>query len=47
MNKYQTSKNNRKKFVWIVFFVGKDEKLIGFLDEIKDIITEGEKVAFD
>ena len=29
------------------FFVGKDEKLIGFLDEIKDIITEGEKVAFD
>lgn len=29
------------------FFVGKDEKLVSYLNEIKDIITEGEKVAFD
>ena len=29
------------------FFVGKDEKLVSYLNEIKDIITEGEKVSFD
>lgn len=29
------------------FFDGKDEKLISYLDEIKEIITEGEKVTFD
>lgn len=29
------------------FFEGKDEEFIKFLDEIKDIITEGESVNFD
>lgn len=29
------------------FFDDKDEKLISYLEEIKDIITEGEKVSFD
>ena len=29
------------------FFDGKEKKLISYLDEIKEIITEGEKVTFD
>ena len=29
------------------FFDGKDEKLISYLEEIKDIITNGEKVKID
>lgn len=29
------------------FFEGKDKKLIKYLDTIKEIITDGEKVSFD
>lgn len=29
------------------FFDGKEKRLISYLDEIKEIITEGEKVTFD
>ena len=29
------------------FFEGNDEKLISYLDEIKNIITDGEEISFD